>query len=387
MRPESNADDLIYLDYNATTPVSAEVVAAMLPYWGEVYGNPSSTHRQGRLAHAAIELARAQLARLVGVAPDWIIFTGGATEANNLALLGAARKIPLERRHIVISAVEHPAVAEPARELARQGWTLSVAPVDECGRVKMDEFERLLRPDTGLVSVMHANNETGTIQAIDEIARLTKPRGIVLHTDAAQSVGKVRVNLPELGADMLVVAGHKFYAPKGVGALVRDPSIGLAPIVFGAGHEHGLRPGTENLALIVALGEAARLADASGAQRTAYLLAMRDRLHAQLLAAIPGLLLNGHETHRLPNTLNVSLPGCEARTVLASLADAVAASAGSACHSDADAVSGVLGAMGIGAQRAAGAIRFSVGVETSAHDVDRAAAQVAEAWTRFRKSQ
>lgn len=384
MQYASDLGQLIYLDYNATTPVSEEVVAAMQPYWTTIYGNPSSSHRQGSLAHAAIEQARGQVARLVGVDPDWIVFTGGATEANNLALLGAAQMIPQSRHHLIISAVEHPAVAEPARQLERRGWTVSIAPVDETGRVKLAELEALLSDGTGLVSIMHANNETGTIQPIAAISRLTKAMGIVLHTDAAQSVGKVKVNMAELGADMLVIAGHKFYAPKGVGALVRDPSLAIAPIVYGAGHEGGLRPGTENLAFVVALGEAARLAVESLSHRSDYMRTMRNRLHQQLANLIPGLVLNGHDEHRLPNTLNVSLPSCLARHVLAQIAESVAASAGSACHSDADAVSGVLGAMGVSAERAAGAIRFSVGKETDANEIDRAAIAVAAAWESLR---
>lgn len=373
-------DELIYLDYNATTPVAEEVIDAMQPYWRTMYGNPSSPHRQGRLAHDAVERARAQVAALLGVAPSWVIFTGGATEANNLALLGAARRIPPDKRHLVISAVEHPAVLEPAKALQQEGWTVSLAPVDEYGRVKLDAFERLLRPDTALVSVMHANNETGTIAPIADIARMTKQRGILLHTDAAQSVGKIPVLMPELGVDMLTLAGHKFYAPKGVGALVRSPAIALSPLDFGAGHESGLRPGTENVPLIVGLGEAARLAGDTLDQRNAHLRAMRDRLHALLQAEIPGLELNGHAIHRLSNTLNVSFPDRNAKLVLARLADLVAASAGSACHSDSQSVSGVLGAMGIAANRAAGAVRLSVGIDTTEDDVVRAVKHLVSAF-------
>ena len=376
-------EDLIYLDYNATTPAAPEVVEAMQPYWRGIYGNPSSSHLQGRLAHQAIERAREQVASLLGVDASWVIFTGGATEANNMALIGAARRLPVGLRHIVISAVEHPAIMEPARMLEREGFTLSIAPVDEMGCLKLDAFEALLLQDTGLVSVMHANNETGSIQPIEEISRLTKARGIILHTDAAQSVGKIPVSMTDLGVDMLTLAGHKFYAPKGVGALVRDPTIDLSPMDYGAGHEGGLRPGTENLPLIVALGEAARLAEAQLSHRMERMRSLRDRLHEQLLAAMPGLMLNGHPLRRLPNTLNVSLPNTNARRVLDSLKDTVAASAGSACHSDRDEVSGVLGAMGIDAEQASGAIRFSVGVETQNHDIDRAGVAIINAYKAF----
>lgn len=363
---------LIYLDYNATTPAAAEVVDAMQPYWRGIYGNPSSSHLQGRMAHEAIERAREQVASLVGVDSSWVIFTGGATEANNMALIGAIRRLPTHRRHIVISAVEHPAIMEPAEMLEREGFALTIAPVDDMGCLKLDSFEALLREDTGLVSVMHANNETGSIQPIEEISRLTKARGIILHTDAAQSIGKIPVKVRDLGVDMLTLAGHKFYAPKGVGALVRDPAIVLSQMDFGAGHEGGLRPGTENLPLIVGFGEAAMLAETELSPRMKHMRTLRDRLHEGLLAAVPGLRLNGHPLRRLPNTLNVSFPNANARFVLDGLKDQVAASAGSACHSDRDDVSGVLGAMGVGAEQAAGAIRFSVGVETREADIDRA---------------
>lgn len=285
----TSASEPIYLDYNATTPVAPSVVEAMQPYWSEIYGNPSSSHRPGRLAHAALEKAREQVASLVGVSPEWVIFTGGATEASNLALRGFVPRD--ERRHLIISAIEHPAVMEPVKAMERSGWSVSLAPVDEYGRVKLDEFERLLRTDTALVSIMHANNEVGTIQPIAEIARLAKPRGIVLHTDAAQSVGKVPVSIPDLDVDMLTLTGHKFYAPKGVGALIRHPALKLAPIDFGAGHESGLRPGTENVPLIVGLGEAARLAKEELAARTSRMQTMRDQLHQLLLERIPNLQL------------------------------------------------------------------------------------------------
>lgn len=378
-------NEMIYLDYNATTPVSPEVVDAMSPYWNGIFGNPSSSHRQGRLAREAIERARLQVADLIGVSPAWVTFTGGATEANNMALIGAARKMKVGRRHLIVSAIEHPAVLEPAKTLQREGWCISIAPVDGDGCIRLDEFERLLRDDTSLVSVMHANNETGSIQAIAQIARITRSRGIVLHTDAAQSAGKIPVRVADLGVDMLVLAGHKFYAPKGVGALIRDPAIVIEPLDFGAGHESGLRPGTENVPLIVGLGEAALRAGTSLGQRGAHMLAMRDRLHACLSASIPGLILNGHATQRLPNTLNVSLPRCDAKAVLAQLTDIVAASAGSACHSDSETVSGVLGAMQVGAERASAAIRFSVGIDTTEAEVVAAARHVASAWSRHHR--
>lgn len=374
-------DDLIYLDYNATTPVLPEVVAAMTPYWSEMYGNPSSSHRPGRMAREALDKARAEVAALLGVTPDWVIFTGGATEANNLALLGAARSQPAGKRHLIVSSIEHSAVMEPAKALQREGWELSVAPVDQHGVVNLDAFKRLLRPDTALVSIMYANNEIGTIQPLPEIARLTKPRGIVLHTDAAQSIGKIPTLIDELGVDMLSLTGHKFYAPKGVGALVRNPALKLTPVDFGAGHESGLRPGTENVPLIAGLGVAARLAHETLEQRHRHMQAMRDRLQDFLREALPGLQVNGHPTQRLPNTLNVSFPHIDARAMLARLTDTVAASAGSACHSDGHGTSGVLGAIGASLERAAGAVRLSIGIETTERDIDQAAQRLIAAAT------
>jgi cysteine desulfurase len=372
------SETFVYLDYNATTPVASEVVHAMSPYWRGIYGNPSSGHLQGRLAHKAIEDARRHVADLVGVPPSWVILTGGATEANNIAIIGAARNLPTARRHIIISSVEHPAIAEPAKALAAQGFDISVAPVDDTGRLLLEAFERLIRPDTGLVSIMLANNETGTIQPIAEVSRLVRGRNIIVHTDAAQAVGKVRVDVNDLGVDMLTVAGHKFYAPKGVGALIRDPAIRLTSLDYGAGHETGLRPGTENLPLIVGLGEAARLAAMELPVRAKKMTTLRDQLEHGLRTMWPGLILNGHPTERLPNTLNVSLPGVDAREILSQVGNMLAASAGSACHSDSATVSGVLGAMGIQADRARSAIRFSVGYDQSLEDIAVACALLAD---------
>ena len=377
--------DPIYLDHNATTPVAPEVLDAMLPWLRGEYGNPSSTHPYGRRAAQAVATARGQVAELIGAAAQEIVFTGCATEANNLGLLGVARALGAERRHLVVSAVEHPAVMAPAMHLRSQGWDVTVLPVDSFGRVSVDDVGRALRPDTALVSVMHANNEVGTLQPVAAIATLTRPRGILLHTDAAQSAGKMRVDVDELGVDLLTLAGHKFNAPKGVGALYVRAGTPIRAVMHGAEQEHGLRPGTENVAMIVALGAAAALASASLPDLTPKLLALRDRLHAQLEAGVPGLQLNGHPQHRLPNTLHVSFPGVSGRALLAEAADTVAASVGSACHSEHDAVSGVLAAMGIGAARALGAVRLSVGRTTLVDDIDRAVAALVSAWAGLAK--
>lgn len=375
--------DPIYLDYNATTPVAPEVLEAMLPWLREQFGNPSSTHPYGRRAAQAIATARRQVAELIGAQPQEIVFTGCATEANNLALLGVARALGTSGRHLVISAIEHPAVMAPAMVLREQGWDVTVIPVDGYGRISLEALTQSLRVETALVSVMHANNEVGTVQPIREIARLTRERGIVLHTDAAQSAGKLPLNVDELGVDLLTLAGHKFYAPKGVGALYVRSGAPIRSVLHGAEQEYGLRPGTENVASIVALGAAAAMARRSFPAAADHMRAMRDHLHQRLAAAVPNLQLNGHTEHRLPNTLHVSFPGVSGRALLGEAGDVVAASVGSACHSEHDAVSGVLAAMGLDSARAAGAVRLSVGRGTTRDEVERAAEALACAWQQL----
>lgn len=370
----------IYLDYNATTPVAPEVVDAMLPFLREHFGNPSSSHPFGRLAAQAVVEARSHVAALIGARGDEIVFTGCATEANNLALLGVARARGDTKRHLVVSAIEHPAVMAPAKHLQEEGWSLTVVPVDGFGRVSPQDIAQALRPDTALVSVMHANNEIGTIQPIQEIAQITRARGVLLHTDAAQSAGKIPVNVDTLGVDLLTLAGHKLYATKGVGALYIRQNTPVRNISFGADHEHGLRPGTENVPAIVGFGVAARLARERLPQATRHLRELRDQLHALLIEAIPGLILNGHPDQRLPNTLHVSFPGTSGRRLLDQASQIVAASLGSACHSEHDAVSGVLAAIGVDSVRATGAVRLSVGAMTTPDEVSRAASGLIKAW-------
>ena len=369
----------IYLDYNATTPVAPEVADAMRPWIEEQFGNPSSSHIYGQRARQAVAQARESLAALIGAQAEEIVFTGSATEANNLALLGVVRAMPAGRRHLIVSAVEHPAVMQPALHLRDEGWDLSVLPVDGFGCIVLADLRAALRPDTALVSVMHANNEVGTIQPLAEVAALARANATLVHTDAAQSAGKVELDVAALGVDLLTLAGHKFYAPKGIGALYVRRGTSIKPIFFGADQEHGLRPGTENVAQIVGLGEAARLARERLPQATRQLAALRDELHRRLADAVPGLVLNGHPEQRLPNTLHVSFPGVSGRDLLAAVSE-VAASVGSACHSDADAVSGVLAAMGCDAARARGAVRLSVGFPTTAADIESAAAFLVRAW-------
>jgi len=373
----------VYLDYNATTPVAPEVAIAMQACLTGVFGNPSSAHDRGRQAAAVIGDARHSVAELIGARSDEIVFTGSATEANNLALLGVARALRAVRRHLVISAIEHPAVMEPALHLQREGWELTIVPVDGHGRVAPAIVAAAVRPDTALVSIMHANNEIGTLQPIAEIAALTRARGVLLHTDAAQSVGKVPVDVTSLGVDLLTLAGHKFYAPKGIGALYVRTGTRIENILFGASQEHGLRPGTENVPAIAGLGAAAQLAGQRLPEAGPHLRELRDALDHRLRDAIPGLSLNGHPVERLPNTLHLSFPKVSGRELLKLASRDVEASVGSACHSEGDAVSGVLAAMGLNAARAMGAVRLSTGRMTTLAEIERAANALITAWRRL----
>ena len=369
----------IYLDYNATTPVALDVADAIQPFLDMHFGNPSSSHVYGLSARQAVADARASVAELIHAKSEEIVFTGSATEANNLAILGVARALGHMKRHLVISAIEHPAVMQPAQHLRETDWELTVVPVDGNGHVDPHAVAAAVRPDTALVSIMHANNEVGTIQPIAEIARLIKPMGVLLHTDAAQSAGKIEIDVDVLGGDLLTLAGHKFYATKGIGALYVRSGTPIKSILFGAEQEHGLRPGTENVPLIVGLGAAARLAREHLPATTNKLRVLRDRLHDRLMATVPGLILNGHPIERLPNTLHVSFPGIYGRDLLSRVANQVVASVGSACHSEADAVSGVLAAMGCDADRARGAVRFSVGRMTTPEEIEVATTALSKA--------
>ena len=370
-------DRPIYLDYNATTPIAPEVVDAMLPYLRAEFGNPSSSHVYGTAAHVGVEQARQQVSDLIGCQPDEIVFTGAGSEANNLAIKGVAfaRRDRSDRcDHLITSAVEHPAVLNTCMYLVeRFGFQLTVLPVDSMGQVDPDAVRRAIRPSTALVTVMHANNETGTIQPIAEIAALLRERGVPFHTDAAQSVGKIPTRVDDLGVDLLTIVGHKLYAPKGIGALYVRHGTKLDSLVHGAGHEGGRRAGTENVPYMVALGTTCALASerlaAGGAER---ICALRDRLHARLQDGVPGLTLNGHPERRLPNTLNVSFPGQDGEELLART-PAIAASTGSACHAGRTEPSGVLTAMGIPRGQALGAVRLSLGHPTTADEIDAAA--------------
>jgi cysteine desulfurase len=371
----------IYLDYNATTPIDPRVARAMEPYLHGHFGNPSSAHPYGIEARRAVEKARRQVAGLLGCQPAEIVFTSGGTESNNTAIRGAAGALKGHGNHIITSAVEHPAVLEPCHYLERQGFRLTVLPVDECGRVDPAEVAAAITDETILVSIMHANNEVGTIQPIEEIAALAHERGVLVHSDAAQSVGKIHVRVDGLGVDLLSLAGHKFYAPKGVGALYIRSGVALERLLYGAGHEAGRRPGTENVLEIVGLGQAAEIAAADLDRNTAHMRDLRERLWRGLqegLADPEGLRLNGHPEQRLPNTLSVGFRGVQANTLLAKIADRVAASAGAACHAAGVDVSSVLQAMGVPLGYAMGTVRFSVGKMSTAAEIDRAVQVVVE---------
>ncbi|MEO8497390.1 MAG: cysteine desulfurase family protein [Planctomycetota bacterium] len=375
----------IYLDYNATTPIAPSVQEAMLPFISEYYGNPSSSHAPGRACHEAIEDARDRVAALLGADHDEIIFTGGGTESNNLALKGIMMaRAPVFDGHLVISAFEHPAIAEPARYLERLGCRVSVVGCNRDGIVEPDSVAAVLKPNTKLVSIMHANNEIGTIQPLKEIAEVCRSRNILFHTDAAQSIGKIRTYVDELGVDMLSIAGHKLYAPKGVGALYVRQGVALEPYTHGAAHEGGLRPGTENTAFIVALGRACFMAAKAVEDVSDRMADLRDRLAKKLREAIGGeLTINGVQAPRLPNTLSVNFPDVSGGELLARTPE-IAASTGSACHANMTKLSATLAAIRLTPEQARGTMRLSVGWYTSEEDIDRAAELLIGAWESLR---
>jgi len=369
--------DPIYLDYNATTPLQPEVVDAMLPYLREHFGNPSSRHVYGRRTHDAIEHARGNVAALIGGDADEIIFTSGGTEANNLAIRGTMARSA--RHRIVTSTVEHPATARPVAWLEQQGLDVVRVGVDAGGRARVPELDAAITPATALVTIMHSNNETGVLQPVREAVSFARRAGAYVHTDAAQSVGKVPVDVRTMDVDLLSIAGHKLYAPKGIGALYVRRGTVLDALTLGAGHERGLRPGTENVASIVGLGVASAIARQGLDTESERVRALRDRLWERLTQAIPDLALNGNADNRLPNTLNVCFPRVSGEALLAATPE-IAASTGSACHEGHESASAVLLAMGIPANTALGSVRLTLGRATSESAVDRAAAALTRAW-------
>jgi cysteine desulfurase len=376
----------IYLDYNATTPIDPAVTEAMLPYLREHFGNPSSTHAFGKNANDAVARARQQVAELVGAQPEEIIFTSGGTEASNMALKGAVfAKLHgffgrwARDAHIITTAIEHPATLQPCEFLKRLNCRITILPVDRHGLVDPDAVKKAMERRTTLVSIMHSNNEVGTLQPIREISELTKARGILLHTDAAQSLGKVPVNVNELGVDLLSLAGHKLYAPKGVGVLFARKGVRLESLIHGAGHEAGRRAGTENVPYVVGLGTACAVAQQSFPAASERLQTLRDRLWDKLQGALgERVVLNGHPKQRLPNTLNINFVGHVGADFLAKV-PTIAASTGSACHEGSVTQSPVLCAMKVPPEIGKGAVRLTVGRFTTEQEIDQAVDELVKA--------
>jgi len=379
----------IYLDHNATTPVDPRVLEAMLPYLREHFGNASSkSHAFGWKANEAVEAARAHVAALLGSEAREVVFTSGATEANNLALLGLfpPSRMPA-KRHVITGAIEHHAVLDTVAELRRRGAEITVLRPDVHGRVSAEMVKGAITDRTAVVSIMAANNELGTLNPIAEIGKTARGAGVLFHTDAAQAAGKVPLDVEAMGIDLLSLSGHKFYAPKGVGALYvrgRNPRVHLAPVQFGGGQERALRPGTLNVPGIVGLGEACRLAREDLAGEARRLGELRDRLEAGLLRRLPKVRVNGHKEERLPGTANVSFDGIEVTSLLASLPD-IALSPGSACTTGSAEPSYVLKAIGLTDREAFGTVRFSVGRFTTEDEIDRAVESVSRAVETLRR--
>ncbi len=375
----------IYLDYNATTPIAPSVVEMMNPFLSGHYGNPSSTHSMGRAAKEAIEDSRVKVAGLLGCDRDEIVFTSGGTESNNLAIKGTMLQWAPKDAHLVISAIEHPAVVAPAKFLERLGYEVTIVGCDAHGFVHPSSIEAALKPETKLVSVMHANNEIGTIQPIRQIAEICHGKGVLLHTDASQSVGKVLTYVDQLDVDLLTVACHKFYGPKGVGALFVREGVSIEPLLHGASHERGMRGGTENTPYIVGMGQAAHLAANCIDESSESMTKLRNRLNDHLANGIPGLQVNGLKAARLPNTLSVIFPGVSGQAILKRVPE-ICASTGSACHSSGLVSSATLSAMGMSAEEMEGAVRFCVGWYSSEEEVDRAGNLLIDAWENLASS-
>jgi len=375
----------IYLDYNGTTPHAPEVIEAMLPFLETEFGNPSSGHWYGIGPKKAVMAAREQVAGILDCTASEVLFTSGGTESNNQALksIGGARYA--KGNHLITSSIEHPAILEVCRFMESHGFTVTVLPVDRDGLVDPVDVAAAIRSDTIMITIMHANNEVGTIQPVSEIAKLAHEKGILMHTDAAQSVGKITTKVDELGVDLLSVAGHKIYAPKGIGALYIRKGIKPAIFCHGAGQEQGRRAGTENVLEIVGLGNACEIADRELARNAEHMQDMRDRLEAGLAQALTDIRFNGHRAKRLPNTCSVSFLGLEANRILEEIGLDVAASAGAACHADQVEISHVLKAMQVPEQWAKGTLRFTTGRYTTADEIDRALEVIVAAVKHLRR--
>ena len=363
---------MIYLDYNATTPIAQEVADAMMPYILADFGNPSSAHFFGSRSREALENARGQISDLLGCDRDEIIFTSGGTESNNMVLKGVAWSLREKGRHIITTRIEHPSIINTALFLMEGGYEISFLPVDEYGMLDPNEVKKSIRKDTIFITVMHANNETGTVQPIAEISALSKEYGILFHTDAAQSIGKIDTRVADLGVDLLTIAGHKLYAPKGVGALYIRRGVEIEPFHHGGGQERGLRSGTENVLLNVGLGKACELIQGTLSTEVPRIKTLRDRLYERIASAVPEAVLHGHPEQRLPNTLFISFPGMIGEEILGDIPE-LCASTGSACHDQSVSLSHVLASMGVKKEVGMGAIRLSLGRPTTEDEVDQAA--------------
>lgn len=361
----------VYLDHSATTPVRTEVATAIVEYMTAKYGNPSSIHSFGREAKAAIEKARTQVAELIKAKPEEIIFTGGGTEADNMAITGVARAYRARGRHIITSAVEHHAVLDACKALEKEGFDVTVLPVDEYGLVRVEDLRNAITGETILITIMHVNNEVGTIEPVEEIGRIAREKGIVFHTDAVQSVGKVPIDVDKMKIDLLSGSGHKIYGPKGVGFLYVRSGVRLEPLFFGGGQEKKRRPGTENVAGIVGLGLACELAGQEMDKEMARQLILRDKLIKGLMESIPNIRLNGHPHKRIASNINISFEYVEGESLLLSLdLQGIAASSGSACTSGSLEPSHVLTAMGICHETAHGSVRMTLGRDTSDEEIE-----------------
>lgn len=361
----------IYLDHCATTPVHPEVVEAMLPYFSEYYGNPSSIHTIGQRAKTALEEARQQVADLIGATAEEIVFTSGGTEADNLAIRGALYGNGKRGNHIITSAIEHHAVLNTCWFLQSRGVDVTCVPVNEDGLIDPDKVREAISDTTALVSIMHANNEIGTIEPIVEIASIVKEKGIIFHTDAVQTVGKISVDVNRLNIDLMALSGHKIYGPKGIGALYIRKGTDIVPMLYGGKQEGGIRHGTENVPAIVGLGKACEIAGRECAVQVDYLKNLRDHLETRILKEIPDVFRNGHLEKRLPHVANLSVESIEAESIVRELdKKGIAISAGSACTSDSIEISHVIAALGMQKQRAGGSIRFSLGRNTTLEEIN-----------------
>ncbi len=375
----------VYFDHNATTPVRPEVLEAMLPFYRETFGNPSSVHHFGREAHRHLEAGRSQVAAAIHAKPEEIVFTGGGTEADNLAIQGVVAANAKKGKHIVTSRIEHHAVLRSCQFLEKQGYPVTYLPVGKDGRVSLEEVAKAIRPETVLITVMAANNETGVLQPIREIGGLARERGILFHTDAVQALGKIPISVENLPADLISLSAHKIYGPKGVGALYIRKGTRVQPLLHGGHHEHGKRAGTENVAGIVGFGKACEFAVSELAEESARLALLRNRLCSDIGEKIESVFLNGHPAERLPNTLNMSFAYVEGEAIVLGLdMKGVAVATGSACTSGTLEPSHVLTAMGVEAALAQGSIRFSLGRDNTLEDVATAVPALAEVVARLR---